>query len=520
MQTDYSAYADADWWPTEFAIKLCAGWHSDNGTLRHASNVQRTAALDILAAWRSEVPLVKKPLERTDNDGRRFVRPVEFVNWLSAHCAAVAQPNPCPVALARLVAAVRDGSQFESLAEQIDKFAGRRFSRLPKSLQKTIPKTFSPFKWDDLSPAERRSFAIQRDDQHRPEEDGAREFLFDFSVRLLELEASERELIDSGSSSRELTEVQTRIRELRARMNAADARSQLDPHQLEAWRSERLRDYVSFPKALEVLQRRLQATPEEVAQWVALGPEFGGLAGFNGKGPKPAPFSFERIGDRSYDYVSRLSSCWFFKTEIEIFQPGRENRFITGRELIRRWTERLPQLNAHEFITAKISEDSLVPFHPVTGLIGVDTGNPLDPPIEAALFSVAAIDQVETDEFPTDEDDREPVPSATCTSEEIIQAFRVYPEPSANEKWWRERLEHAKDSGLAACRVGEPRRGLGQKTLWRPLDIATWLVDRRDNPRAKGSMTRSQVRKALLRWPQLEAEARDRFSMATDHDDL
>src|SRR6478609_12159380 len=113
MPTDYSQYATAAWWSSEQAIKLCAGWVPQGDVLRFHTNAARTAALDVLAAWRSDVPLVTKPAEVV-RDGTQLVRPLEFIHWLSAHCAAVGQPDPCPVELARAVAQSAHVGRFES----------------------------------------------------------------------------------------------------------------------------------------------------------------------------------------------------------------------------------------------------------------------------------------------------------------------------------------------------------------------------------------------------------------------
>lgn len=73
------------------------------------------------------------------------------------------------------------------------------------------------------------------------------------------------------------------------------------------------------------------------------------------------------------------------------------------------------------------------------------------------------------------------------TSRKIKVAF-VIPRQPNNGAWWDQRMRDAKDYGLAGCRAA---RGRGrQASLWRPGEIAGWLVD-------KKHMTAEQVANIL-----------------------
>lgn len=89
--------------------------------------------------------------------------------------------------------------------------------------------------------------------------------------------------------------------------------------------------YVAYPKAMAQLRKRLDATPEELAAWVWLGPKIGGLSAFvNANELDPPPRFHFGLGDgrgNDHDYVSPLMACWFVTDEIDWFEPT--NRYIT-----------------------------------------------------------------------------------------------------------------------------------------------------------------------------------------------
>jgi hypothetical protein len=122
--------------------------------------------------------------------------------------------------------------------------------------------------------------------------------------------------------------------------------------------------YIPYPKAISRLMCRLDATPEELAAWIWLGSDAGGLAAYlhaNELNPPPR-FGFSNGGDP--DYVAALMPCWFQEKAVAEFKPG--ERFITGEALIERWSER-PALKAVPFIQAKIKESRLTDLHPIYG---------------------------------------------------------------------------------------------------------------------------------------------------------
>lgn len=165
--------------------------------------------------------------------------------------------------------------------------------------------------------------------------------------------------------------------------------------------------YVPYPKAMDQLAHRLGATHEEMAAWIWMGPELGGLAAYLNANEfdHPPRFSFPTAeGSRpSFDFVSPLMQCWLRADEVARFDPA--ERFITGRGLIERWSGRLDLL-PEGFVLAKIAESRLSDLHPLSGTTrGTWTEEDKDyfPPLSSALFRLSEVKQIEREDFPGDE---------------------------------------------------------------------------------------------------------------------
>ncbi len=97
----------------------------------------------------------------------------------------------------------------------------------------------------------------------------------------------------------------------------------------------------------------------------------------------------------------------------------------------------------------------------------------------------------------------------TCqpaSAAEIRQRFRVLPDADKNAAWWKSRMSDARRYGLLECRVGEGRKGQGEGTLWRPVGLAGWLVDRHNSRRSKG-LDAKTVRAILKKFKGCEEAA-------------
>lgn len=176
--------------------------------------------------------------------------------------------------------------------------------------------------------------------------------------------------------------------------------------------------YISFRKALALLQSRVGATQEAVAAWICLGKNNGGLDAYinaNEIDP-PRRFYFSALGgvdDAGVRYLAELKFAWFDADEIDKFTP--KDRYITSDDLIKRWSDKLGEDPTAD-ILAKVSESSLMPIHPVSGLTQWEgTGDDVHglAPRKAALFSLSEIEAIEEEDFGIDEtaDDSESSPS-------------------------------------------------------------------------------------------------------------
>lgn len=154
--------------------------------------------------------------------------------------------------------------------------------------------------------------------------------------------------------------------------------------------------YVPYVLALRALQERLDATAEELAAWIFMGPQHGGLAAYssaNELAPAPRFWFDESMGK---DYLGPMAACWFREQDIESFEPA--DRFVTGAALLTRWAEPLGAAAAG-FIQAKIQESRLIDLHPTFGGTRADTADDSLPALEEGLFVLAHVAAIESAEF-------------------------------------------------------------------------------------------------------------------------
>lgn len=158
--------------------------------------------------------------------------------------------------------------------------------------------------------------------------------------------------------------------------------------------------YISCENALAILVAKWQATKEELAAWVFLGPEQGGLAAFlDAYQITPPRQFFYPYCAGCEDYLWPLSLWWFRQNDIEQFVPA--DRYITGASLIERWSTLKSSL-PEDYIIARVRESRLVDMHPTFGGTRATFENPLPglsyPPVETGLFSIKQIEALEAEE--------------------------------------------------------------------------------------------------------------------------
>ena len=158
--------------------------------------------------------------------------------------------------------------------------------------------------------------------------------------------------------------------------------------------------YISCENALAILVAKWQATKEELAAWVFLGPEQGGLAAFlDAYQITPPRQFFYPYCAGCEDYLWPLSLWWFRQNDIEQFVPA--DRYITGASLIERWSTLKSSL-PEDYIIARVRESRLVDMHPTFGGTRATFNDPLPglsyPPVESGLFSIKQIEALEVEE--------------------------------------------------------------------------------------------------------------------------
>ena len=178
---------------------------------------------------------------------------------------------------------------FDSLSRALERWFEADLDALPAALRTRVLQDFLPMAWGELAPAQRRSFAAQWDEQHDPALEGARQEGWDRFWQMSDLEDQiERWESVAAPTAKDLDIKEAKLVELRralARVNAQLRAGTSAP--VAATRrhggSQTIRQgvrYLAYPAALAQLRSRLNATPEELAAWIYMGPQANGLAAY------------------------------------------------------------------------------------------------------------------------------------------------------------------------------------------------------------------------------------------------
>lgn len=531
----------AIWWPLNDAIRLGAGYRpvaDDSAGLNPELRAPNKRVLanerTLIGAFSDNRLQLEQPMT-FERDGFHSVEASAFLTWLSQYIALTQAKIAFPDDLSRAVrnakaqaAASRPvpaSKEFESLTLALDAWFDCPRDALPDQLRGRVEQEFLP-PWNALTPAQRRVVTLQWDYQHDPATQAERKFWWDFyqKTNAIEQQLAAWEAAAALTSS-DLAVKEARLQELRqelARMALQERQTGRDYYPVRladvdkapATPSALPVRYIAYPKAMGLLVKRLGATPEELAAWVFIGHDDGGLDAFlnaNELDPPPKFSYWQCLGsDDEFDYLSPLMACWFREDDIAQFEPA--ERHITGKALIERWCQH-PGIQPYAFICAKIRESRLQDMHPILGLSqGTNPKDSASPPMEIALFKIGDVEDIEANDFGVEEKSGEPTVSPCCqpvSAWQVWHHFPVFPNADDNEKWWKEKMADAKRYGLLECRVGEGKKGKGGGSLWRPDMIAGWLVDR--HSRGKESLPADAVRRGLKQFPCCEAIADEMF---------
>lgn len=297
-------------------------------------------------------------------------------------------------------------SDFESITLALEPWFDKPLSFLPEELQQRLQLDFLP-PWDDLSSEQRREAAIQIDYQHDPATASEWQYWWDFFWRrdALEEQISAWKKTTAATAT-DLATKEAKTNELRDelnRMNQQERQPQRPyiPGRTQSDSSAALApataNYIAYPKALKILSERLYATPEELAAWIFLGTEQGGISAYtNANELDPPPRFFFGYYAGAEDYIAPLMACWFMEEDIASFQPS--ERFITGKALVERWGQHLG-IQAEAFIRAKIAESRLLDIHPTFGgTRGTFSEKEYFPSVATGLFGMAYVTTIEAED--------------------------------------------------------------------------------------------------------------------------
>lgn len=306
---------------------------------------------------------------------------------------------------------------FDSLTLAFEEWFDRPLGDLPEALRARADVALKPFRWEDLTPEQRRTVALQLDYQQDPATEQDRQFWWDHFRRQDELKAqiAQWEAAAAPTAS-ELALRETRLKEIRQELAQMEGQARRAPSDYVPRRDSESETstaahhsavrYVAYPKAMAQLRKRLGATPEELAAWIWSGPKDGGIVAYvNANELDPPPrfhFGLGTGNGDDHDYVSPLMASWFREEEIAGFNP--QDRYITGEALITRWDDRLGR-RADAFVLAKIRESRLSDLHPLYG--GTQGTWPEDaslPPLSTGLFRLSEVEAIEAEDFPVDWD--------------------------------------------------------------------------------------------------------------------
>lgn len=260
--------------------------------------------------------------------------------------------------------------------------------------------------WDQLTPEQRRMAAEQWDYQHDPETESDREYWWNLYVRQdeVETEISRWEATSTPTAS-DLKIKQDRIAELKQKRAALETEERSSARRppdgmrptKKAASVSSLGEFIAYPLALRRLAGKFQATADEIAAWVFMGPKHGGLAAYTNANELDSPPRFYFDTFMGVDYIAPLMACWFKVADIAGFTPA--DRYISGRILIERWAK-IPEIRPEAYIAAKVAESRLAGIHPIFGGTQADfPGDPSLPPMDAGLFVLAHVEEIEALDF-------------------------------------------------------------------------------------------------------------------------
>lgn len=357
-------------------------------------------------------------------------------------------------------------SNFKLLAPDLEPWFKTPLRELPGDIRTRVEKAYSMFSWDEITPDQRRHLASQYDYRNDPATESHQEYWFSMYSRLHDIQRriNEWSYLAPGSAEDRLiqsNQLQSlEMEEQRMKESIRKLERRQFPRYKEGGESNiptaHVSDMATFSRAYESLARKFGASKEELAVWIFLGPDDGGLRAYKENG---GVYRFYFEPEMDNDYVALIHSCVFDERELSLFTP--KDRFLTGEELLVSLALELGD-SARSFLKSKIDDGSLVDIHPIKG--GTDAGNSDScdlPRMETGLFSLAQIQEMESRTGL-----KCGLPSRLASSEKVKES------PAARKKRLHEwHAEEVRTSGArGALKRTAERENITHQTLKKILD--------------------------------------------------
>ncbi|MET0005350.1 MAG: hypothetical protein ABW087_17205 [Candidatus Thiodiazotropha sp.] len=182
----------------------------------------------LLTARARDLPNITTP-RTVERDGYQYVEASEFLGWFAQYLAHTRTNLPFPDDLARQVAeetnsyTTKSEQVFESLTDALKGSFRPRSINLPEKLRLRVVRDLYPLEWDQMSPKERKTAAMEWDQQHETAVVQARQHWVNY---YLQREPINRQLAKwesiSTNSATELARQETQIADLRQQLRELD----------------------------------------------------------------------------------------------------------------------------------------------------------------------------------------------------------------------------------------------------------------------------------------------------------
>jgi hypothetical protein len=192
-------------------------------------------------------------------------------------------------------------AEFVSLQSALEPWFETPLDALPADIRDRVQRDMSPFDWDYLSPGQRKKAARAWDERHDPKAERASQLAWELVVRSYNLE---REITRwhgiSAPTGSEVAQKHARLEELQQQLDQTNwllehAQLVSPAHATTSVSQPGPRPppkYLPFPAAINRLRERLATNEHELAAWIFMGPENGGIAAYRKTGELHPPPRF------------------------------------------------------------------------------------------------------------------------------------------------------------------------------------------------------------------------------------